>query len=715
MEYQELKQELAQDSGSISSFQLLAEIANHVNHNETHSKGRDLVIRALANSSRFTEGEHEILTNLVRSVGLFPYMETSLGRTNFEDHLAYELHRSESLGDDIVFHSLQAKIFNLLILGHNVVLSASTSVGKSLIIDALIASGKYQSVVLIVPTIALIDETRRRLLTRFGPACRVITHPSQKSRADKLNVFVLTQERVLQRDDLQDVDLCIVDEFYKMNLASEKEPSRSVDLNLAFHRLASANVQFYLLGPNVSSVDGLQDYEFMFVPSDFSTVAVDVVNYALPNRGEQRKEKLLDILRTQDGSTIVYCQSPRSASNVAQFIATNTSFVSSVEVDDAVQWMSDNFDPEWSVTKALKSGVGVHHAGVPRALQQYFVRLFNQKKLRVLVCTSTIIEGVNTVAKNVVVFDRRKGTSVLENFTYKNIVGRAGRMREHFIGRVFMLEKPIEEEIYKVEFPIGLQDEESPDSLILDLEDSVLSPSSKKKLVKIFEESPISPETLRANRHTPIFSQEKIYAEIVGDLLSFEDALVWRGVPAGPQLQTVCRLIYDHLEEDALREYGVFSGASLAWHLNAIRASHDISAYIRECVDSRLAAQSPSEAVENCLRFVRNIVCFRFPRDLMVIEALQRDIFTKLGSGFGDYSLFAEQVENLFLPSSVFALDEYGIPIQTAQILQPHLQTTEDLDSVLASILKLNIEALHLSNFEVTLIGDVLELVNPSR
>ncbi|MCF7699225.1 DEAD/DEAH box helicase [Loktanella sp. M215] len=711
MDYCEIRYELTLNASEFSNFRILTEIANLVNHNETHSQGRDLVIRALAQLDRFDGGEREILTILTRNVGLFPYMTESLIESNFEEKLAYELHRSESLGEDIIFHSLQAKIFNLLILNHNVVLSASTSVGKSLIIDALIATKKYRNIVLIVPTIALIDETRRRLLKRFGSICRVITHPSQMPQAHQINVYVLTQERVLQRKDLQNVDICIVDEFYKVNLNSEKDPSRSVDLNLAFHKLARLKVQFYLLGPNVSSISGLQDYEFMFVPSDFSTVAVDIVNFALPYRGEERKEKLLEILQKQFEPTIVYCQSPRSASNVAEYVAANTSFEVSADLDDALEWMSDNYDSDWSVTKALRSGIGVHHAGVPRALQQYFVRLFNQKKLRVLICTSTIIEGVNTVAKNVVIFDRRKGSNLLENFTYRNIVGRAGRMREHFVGQVFVLEKPIEETAYQVEFPIGLQDEDSPDSLLLDLEDSVLSPVSKRKLEAIFDKSRISPETLRINRHIPVYLQEAIYDEILKDLLQLEDALVWVGIPDGPQLQAVCRLIYDHLEGDALREYGVFSGSSLAWHINAIRTSNDISKYIRECVETRFDGQSPSDSVENCLRFIRNIVCFRFPRDLMAIDALQRDVFTKLDTRSGDYSLFAERVENMFLPASVFALDEYGIPIQTAQKIQPYLKSIDGLDEVLESLAGLDLEKLNLSRFEISLIYDVISLV----
>ncbi len=292
MDYGAIRAALAdQRAVETNSFGLLREIARLVNQRSTHNEGRDLVIRALAISDAFPESEREILTSLVRSVGLFPYMTAELAAADLDDYLAYELHRAENMGGSIIFHSLQAKIFHQLMSGANVVLSASTSVGKSLIIDALVASGKFRKIVVIVPTIALIDETRRRLLERFGERCTVVTHPTQQEQPAKLNVYVLTQERVLQRTDLSNTDLFVVDEFYKVNMTGETRSDRAVDLNLAFHKLVQTGAQFYLLGPHIQAIMGLEAYEYHFIPSEFSTVAVDVLNFNLPTRGEERNHK----------------------------------------------------------------------------------------------------------------------------------------------------------------------------------------------------------------------------------------------------------------------------------------------------------------------------------------------------------------------------------------------------------------------------------------
>ena len=44
---------------------------------------------------------------------------------------------------------------------------------------------------------------------------------------------------------------------------------------------------------------------------------------------------------------------------------------------------------------------------------------------------------MNTSAKNVVIFDNKKGGKDIDFFDYSNIVGRSGRMMEHYIGNIY--------------------------------------------------------------------------------------------------------------------------------------------------------------------------------------------------------------------------------------------------------------------------------------
>ncbi|MCR2828993.1 hypothetical protein NR402_01635 [Acidithiobacillus ferrooxidans] len=60
--------------------------------------------------------------------------------------------------------------------------------------------------------------------------------------------------------------------------------------------------------------------------------------------------------------------------------------------------------------------------------------------------TSSIIEGVNTSAENVILWSNKNGKAKINDFTYKNIIGRGGRMFKHFVGKIFILEPPPKEE-----------------------------------------------------------------------------------------------------------------------------------------------------------------------------------------------------------------------------------------------------------------------------
>ena len=115
--------------------------------------GTELVLRALNFRGAF-EGYHEVLNELTRQVGLFPYLDPM--ELDVQDQIAIEFHRAEGMVDSTVFHRTQSEIHQHLMNGENVVLSAPTSFGKSLIVDAVIASKKHRNIAIVVPTLSLI-------------------------------------------------------------------------------------------------------------------------------------------------------------------------------------------------------------------------------------------------------------------------------------------------------------------------------------------------------------------------------------------------------------------------------------------------------------------------------------------------------------------------------------------------------------------------------
>jgi len=443
------------------AFEIAKGISYFLNSDEDRI-GRELVIRALDRTDIFgcLPG---VLDALARQAGLFPYTEPAALSTR--DRLAYEYHRPGALklrGQEIVFHREQAEIYRDLLMGQNVVLSAPTSFGKSVIVDALVAVDGYSTIVIIVPTISLIDETRRRL-AQFRDRYKIVTHSSQV-RADR-TIFVLTQERAVDRVDLDNIDLLVIDEFYKLDPGREPENDRCATLNQAFYKLARQARQLYLLGPSIREIpdDFGRRFRCVFRRTDYNTVVSKLQRVAWrPDRGSA----LIKLCKTLADPTLIYCKSPTQAHQVANFLVEAGLGAERPILNAAAAWIGREYHPGWSFGAALDHGIGLHHGGIPRALSQLNVALFNDGQLPFLVCTSTLIEGVNTAAKNVVLYENKIATSKLDFFTFNNIKGRSGRMFQHFVGNVYVFDVEPQEQLDVVDVPLFSQGKDVPLGLI---------------------------------------------------------------------------------------------------------------------------------------------------------------------------------------------------------------------------------------------------------
>ncbi|ACS59107.1 helicase domain protein (plasmid) [Rhizobium leguminosarum bv. trifolii WSM1325] len=704
---EDLRSFLTTGFGPEQAVLVLGAVNTLVNSQRTHDLGREMVIRCLAKKDLFPPGLLPLLESLVGSVGLIPYLSKDV--STFEEQLMLEAHRTPAIGKVDFFHTLQLQIYRELRSKRNVVLSATTSVGKSAIVDAIIASGDHKHLTIIVPTIALIDETRRRIIETFGSRYAIVTHPTQVSSRDKATVFVLTQERALNRDDLQDVSFFVIDEFYKLDLQMEKSIERAVDLNLCFHKLSSNGAQFYLIGPHVDGINGLASKrEFLFLPSHFSTIALDIVQYGLPRDGGEREEKLIELCEELTSPTLIFCQSPGSAKRAAETLLEAEGLLPETDLTwPAVEWLEKEYPEEWIVTHALRRGVGIHHGSIPRALQQYMVKAFETGAIKFLICTSTLIEGVNTVAENVIIFDKRIKNTGIDYFTFRNIAGRAGRMRRYFVGRVYVLEEQPEPDTCVIEVAVGTQSETTPMSLLLDLEDDDLTPASKTRVESVTRESPLSLETLRANRRVHIEKQYDIYDAIWRDTSLLGRPLAWRGVPDSPQLLAVCNLIVDYLDSEILKGYQIFSGKQLQAKLYSVENSKSLREVIDDFVEHRRRDASVSDAVELALRFLRKYVGYTFPQSLMAISHIQGDVLRKIGVEPGNYEFYAAKAESLFMERGLFALDEYGIPPETAIRFAPVAREYPTLDSAIELVKRMDLRGVDLTKFERDLIDDL--------
>ncbi|NDV56697.1 DEAD/DEAH box helicase [Bacteroides sp. 519] len=662
----------------VDKFQIIKQVAALVAINQT--VGQEFILRLLARINEF-QGLESMISGLTRQVGLFPYMDED--NLSFKDAIAYEVHRPTGFNEHIVFHHAQAEVYYALLRGENIVLSAPTSFGKSLIIDSVIASQVHSNIIIIVPTIALIDETRKRL-SKFKDSYKIITHPSQSLL--KKNIFILTQERAIEIIPQIDVDFFVIDEFYKLS-PQKSDEERCHVLNQVFYTLVKKGAQFYLLGPNIEQVTTalLDNVKYKFIRTDYKTVVSERHSVKVKN-GEDSISRLIEISSSMDEPTLIFCQSPASANKVANAFLNSGKFEETGMNKELADWLKSNYHSQWILPNCLEQGIGIHHGRVPRAIAQKCVKLFNEGKIKYLICTSTLIEGVNTKAKNVIIYDNKIARTKFDYFTFNNICGRSGRMFSHFIGNIYLFHEPPAAELPLVDFPIFSQNDDVPEKLLINIDENDLKESSKQKLQKYFNQDILSKETLKKNSYIDLDKQIQLASVIQKNINKIYPLLKWSQYPDNNQLKLACLLIWDYLIASKKMTYGVSSGKQLHFRINQFREAGSIKKFIAANTAGCNTQDKINEAIELSFDIQRHWINFQFPRYLMSLCSIANDIFKKQNLKACDYSYFASFVECYFIAPYVVPLDEYGLPIQISQKIGKAIQISPNIDEALTQL-----------------------------
>lgn len=698
---QDLRNMLRRDfSADVDKFQIIKQVAYFVATNQV--VGQEFILRLLARINEF-QGLEPMINGLIRQVGLFPYMDEE--NLSFKDTIAYEVHRPTGLSENIIFHHAQAEVYYALLRGENIVLSAPTSFGKSLIIDSVIASQIHSNIIIIVPTIALIDETRKRL-AKFKDSYKIITHPSQSF--SKRNVFILTQERAVEVISEIDVDFFVIDEFYKLS-PQKTDEERCHVLNQVFYTLVKKGAQFYLLGPNIEQITTslLDNVKYKFIRTDYKTVVSERHPVRI-KEGENPIDRLIDISSSLDEPTLIFCQSPGSANTVANAFLSSAKFSKTNENNELADWIKENYHSQWILPNCLEKGIGIHHGKVPRAIAQKCIKLFNEGKIKYLICTSTLIEGVNTKAKNVIIYDNKIARRKFDYFTFNNICGRSGRMFSHFIGHIYLFHEPPVAELPLVDFPIFSQNDDVPEKLLINIDEGDLKESSKQKLKKYFEQNLLSKDTLKKNSYIDLDKQLNLANVIHSNISKIYRLMKWNQYPTNDQLKLACMLIWEYFVGSTKRIYGVSSGKQLHFRINQFREAGSIKGFIGTIIKDAGSddPEAINDAIELSFDIQRHWINFQFPRFLMSLGNIANDVFGKHNLEECDYSLFAGLVECYFISPYVIPMDEYGLPIQISEKIGKIVDISSNMDEALVQLSRFNPPIQRFSNIEREFIGE---------
>ncbi|WP_028478333.1 helicase-related protein [Nocardia sp. CNY236] len=103
-------------------------------------------------------------------------------------------------------------------------------------------------------------------------------------------------------------------------------------------------------------------------------------------------------------------------------------------VDAAVEYLEQEYGPDWIGARALRNGAIVHHGDIPQETREVLEELLVRRDIAMVMCTSTLAEGVNLPIRTLILYsvtrpaqsDPQSQTPMLAR-DIKNLVGRAGR------------------------------------------------------------------------------------------------------------------------------------------------------------------------------------------------------------------------------------------------------------------------------------------------
>lgn len=626
---------------------------NELLQENKETEARNRLIRLLGSLGKEKQGYSPLLNHLIRELGLYPYLQ--LETSDWQDRFVFESFKVDiGIGESVTLHSEQSLVLKHLLEGTNLAISAPTSFGKSLIIDAYIAIKKPKNVLILVPTIALTDETRRRLGKKFSTSYKIVT--TTEVELSERNILIFPQERAINYcDKIKELDLLVVDEFYKASFAFDKD--RSPALLKAMLKLGEKAAQKYYLAPNISKINDnpfTRDMEFLSL--DFNTVFLEKYElYDDIKRDAQKKnDALLGILGEQASKSLIYAGSHSNIGSVGTLLLENVGEEDSELLSDFSAWLATNYHPNWQLTALVKRGVGIHTGQLHRSLSQIQVRLFEELVggLQTLISTSSIIEGVNTSAENVIVWSNKKGNLKLDDFTYRNIIGRGGRMFRHFVGKIYILEEP----------PLPTENQLDltfPDELLADVDDEKYKKElTKEQLAKLLQYKEEMTRIIGKGSFQRLKSDGMLLSsdtELIAAiaLAISSDKKTWRGLAS---LNTENKEYWPWILSKALK---FAPGGWDVSHTKFTEFVRVLSSNWTQSIPELLDQLSEHDiGLEEFFKLERNAT-FKLTALLNDINVIQKEIVPEHKI---DISPFIAKLSKAFLPSCVMTLEEYGLP-----------------------------------------------------
>lgn len=378
-------------------------------------------------------------------------------------------------------------------------ISAPTSSGKSFIVTQWIIknleliNNHNVNIAVIVPTRALINQYEKVLVKELNndiSNVHIETMPFRNSNilGKKKVIYIFTQERMsafLAKNTNIEFKILFIDEAQKIG-----DNQRGVLLETVIERVKfnSQNTKIIFASPFVANPQEIYP-DTKTLKSDLMTINQNFFKiqkikgkplewniYTLYNEEfiiiakiilEEKINgtsiptilaNFINIITLNDmNNNLIYANYPSDAEKIAELIYTKTNYnvEKNEEIIKLIHLCKETVHKNFNLIKYLQKGIAFHYGSMPQIIRAKIEDLFNKKIIRNLICTSTLLEGVNLSCKNIFIKNpKRSKTLNMTTADLFNLVGRAGRLGKEFYGNIFYIdwdEAPTKKEETKVE------------------------------------------------------------------------------------------------------------------------------------------------------------------------------------------------------------------------------------------------------------------------
>lgn len=350
--------------------------------------------------------------------------------------------------------------------------SAPTSMGKSFLmkmfIEEKVRAFEKLNFVYLVPTKALITEVTSDLCSKLGrelqlKGYRIVNHFDSIGTRDQFTnlIYVLTPERfeyLLMRGFSKPIDYLFIDEAQNIS----KEDSRSTVYYRIFDLLKRQNLDPRItfaapLIDNPQIYEALSDLEYgSSLKANLSPVSQ--IYFLLNGRKIEIYDRLtsdffaiqyptnlgtnnllIGLLKSLPGQNLVYRNSINNVVNGAKLWSHSRDVLNEQKNLSISSYIADRVHPDYYLSEIIMNRTAYHFGKIPDEVRGNIERAFCKGKIDTLFCTSTLMEGVNLPADNIVIDSTKIGKKDMNSIQFKNLTGRVGRLSNSMLGNILLI------------------------------------------------------------------------------------------------------------------------------------------------------------------------------------------------------------------------------------------------------------------------------------